>query len=256
MKWPETLTLIRHAESAYNRHKLVKEDSELYQKFKKAYNKDPLSPNCKEIALEVVDAFPVKVGDHDTPLADEDNKNSRVVGQALRNRIELPDVIFVSPYERTHQTLNGLVDGWPELRDVKIVEEERLREQEHGLSLLYWDWRVFNTLHPEQKILRDLQGSYWYRYPQGENVPDVRERVRSWLGSLTRDYIEQNVLGVSHHLSILSLRANLERLNAQEFERLDKEEKPINLGATIYRGDASQGSDGKMILDAYNIKLY
>ena len=35
---------------------------------------------------------------------------------------------------------------------VKIIEDERIREQEHGLSSIYNDWRVFFTLHPEQKI--------------------------------------------------------------------------------------------------------
>lgn len=256
MKWPESLTLVRHAESQYNRQKALKEESELYKKFKRAYNKNPQSPDCQEIAMEIMEAFPVSIGDHNTPLAKDDTLKSQIVGQELKSKISLPDVIFVSPYERTYQTLQGMISGWPELGDVKIVEEERLREQEHGLSLLYWDWRVFNVMHLDQLQLRKLQGPYWYRYPQGENRPDVRERVRSWLGTLTRDYFEQETMGITHHLSILSLRANLERLGSEEFERLDKEEKPINLGVTMYKGDPNQGSDGRLILEAYNVKLY
>ncbi len=110
-----------------------------------------------------------------------------------------------------------------------IVEEERLREQEHGLALLYNDWRMFQVMHPEQEALRTKQGPYWYRYPQGENVPDVRERLRSWLGTITRDYRGQSVLAITHHLAILGLRANLERLDAVQFTHLDEQEKPVKL---------------------------
>lgn len=63
-------------------------------------------------------------------------------------------------------------------------------------------------------------------------------------------------MNITHHLSILSIRADLERLSADEFIRLDKEEKPINLGVTLYKGDPNQGTDGKLILEAYNVKLY
>lgn len=256
MKWPESLTLIRHAESVYNQQKKLKADDDLYKRFKSAYNKNPDSEDCREIAHEIVDKFPVNFGDHNTPLARDDAEKAKTVGERLAERISVPDVIFVSPYERTHDTFAQLKQGWPELGDVKVIEEERLREQEHGLSLLYWDWRVFNTIHPEQRKLREIQGPYWYRFPQGENVPDVRDRMRSWLSALTRDYFEKNVLGITHHLSIISLRANLERLSAEEFIRLDEQEKPINLGVTTYIGDPNQGTDGKLNLADYNVKLY
>lgn len=104
--------------------------------------------------------------------------------------IPVPNAIFVSPYDRTLETLRRMTLGWPELIEVRKIEEERITEQDHGLSLLYSDWRVFSVLHPEQRQLRSIQGSYWYRYPQGENVPDVRERLRSWRGALIRDFSE------------------------------------------------------------------
>lgn len=156
----------------------------------------------------------------------------------------LPDVIFVSPYFRTMETLEWMKKGWPELQNVKVYEEERIREQEHGLSLLYNDWRVF------------LEGAYWYRYPQGENVPDIRERLRSWLTTLTRDFAGKNILAVTHHLSILGLRANLERLSAEEFIKLDHSEPPANCSVTIYKGHPELGSDGRFLLESYNQKLY
>lgn len=256
MKWPERLTLIRHDVSAYNALKPAKQAHPLYQAFQAEFDKDPDSDAAHRLAIEVQAAFSLTVGDHNTPLAPGEGHQSKTMAEALKARIPVPDIIFVSPYDRTHETLKKMKEGWPALEDVKIVEEERIREQDHGLALLYSDWRVFEVLHPDQRRLRAIQSGYWYRYPNGENVPDVRARLRSWLTTLTRDFSEKGVMAVTHHLAILSLRANLERLGADAFNKLDQDSKPINAGVTRYRGDPDQGSDGRLILDAYNVKLY
>jgi len=256
MKWPESLTLIRHARSAYNELKTKKAESRLYQAFKTAFEQDPESAETHKLAQEVKNTLTLNSGDHNTPLAPEFTWQAKVTGEKLKDIIEPPDVIFVSPYLRTYETLYQLMAGWPELKQVKIVEEERIREQDHGISLLYNDWRVFCALNPGQFELKNIEGNYWYRFPQGENAPDVRERLRSWLVTLIRDFREQNVLAVTHHLAILSLRANLERLDAKEFLRIDRENEPINCGVTLYRGYPELGQDGKLILKEYNLKLY
>ncbi len=256
MKWPKRLTLIRHDSSAYNILKELKAKDKTYKQFRKEFEKNPDSDLIKELAKVIQEKFSLGYGDHDTPLAKEAGWQAKKVGEKLHEIIPMPEVIFVSPYKRTYLTLEKLIEGWPELADIKIVEEERIREQNHGLALLYSDWRIFHALHPEQAQLHKLQGPYWYTYPQGENVPDVRERLRSWLGTLTRDFKEKEVLAVTHHLTILSLRANLERLDAAEFNRLDEEEKPINCGVTIYKGKKSEGESGKLKLDRYNLNLY
>jgi broad specificity phosphatase PhoE len=73
---------------------------------------------------------------------------------------------------------------------------------------------------------------------------------------IIRDYSEQNVLAVTHHIWLLALRANLEHLDVAGYIDLDKNHKPINCGVTIYRGDPDQGRNGKLILDTYNERLY
>lgn len=256
MKWPEALTLIRHDTSAFNALKKEKEESSLYQSFTKEYATNPESEQTRRLALEVVGRFALDAGDHDTPLAEDVGQQAKIVGQRLKEIIKLPDMIFISPYKRAKQTFDKLIEGWPELKGIETKEDERIREQDHGLSLVYNDWKILNVLHPEQRRLHNIQGEYWYRYPQGESVSDLRERLRSWLGALTRDYAEKRVFAVTHHLTILSIRANLERLGAEEFLKLDHEEKPINCGVTIYKGDPNAGSNGKLILEAYNLKLY
>ena len=259
MKWPNTLTLVRHGESAYNELKIIKKTDSLYQNFLQAYENRQNDPDkAVELARKIVSTKHLNLdnGDHDTALTKLGQTQSESMAKKLKTLIPLPDIILLSPYKRTKSTLEGMFTGWPELKTVTVKEEERIREQEHGLTLAFSDWRVFTSLYPDQEILKALEGPYWYRFPQGENVPDVRERLRSFTTTLTRDYNNKNVLVITHHLSILSLRANLERLSAEEFIRLDEEEKPINCGVTIYKGNPQLGQDGKLLLDTYNAKLY
>jgi len=176
-----------------------------------------------------------------------------VLGSKL---IHTPHVIFVSPYVRTVETLEYIKLGWPALKDAKIIPDDRIREQEHGLALLYNDRRVFHVFHPEQKELLNLQGPYWYRFPQGESVSQVRDRLRSFLATLIREYSNYRVMLITHHITILSIRATLERLSPQEFIRLDKEEKPLNCGLTIYMGNPWVGREGRLELQQYNKQLY
>jgi hypothetical protein len=57
-------------------------------------------------------------------------------------------------------------------------------------------------------------------------------------------------------LNILAARANLERWGAKEFLAMDHKEKPINCGVTTYEGQSELGRNGRLVLVAYNEKLY
>ena len=145
-----------------------------------------------------------------------------------------------------------MAGAWTALYEAQLFYDDRIREQEHGLYLLYNDWRVFQTLHPEQRRLRNLLGPYWYQYPQGESAAQTRERVRSITSTIVREWAGKHVMLVTHHLTILSIRANFERLSPEEFMRLDEEEKPRNCGVTLYRGNPNLGKNGKLELEYYN----
>ncbi len=256
MKWPESVALIRHDTSEYNLLKERKKHDPLYKNFLQAWDHDPGSEAARQLAQAVQAKFALGTGDAKTKLADAEGRQAYETGVALRVREKVPHVIFVSPYDRAVLTLKHITRGWPELADVKVYEEERIREQGHGLSLIYNDWRVFHTLHPKQRQLFEIEGPYWYQYPQGEDVPMVRERNRSLMGTLIREYARKRVLLVTHHLNILAIRANLERLSAEQFIELDKKDKPINCGVTMYRGNPHKGKQGHLELDYYNHRYY
>lgn len=256
IKWPLWIMLIRHDVSAYNVLREQKRGNKLYQRFLEAYKRDKGAADTRALAQEVYEKLALGMGDSRTPLADTEGRRALEVGKALKQEGDLPDVIFVSPYLRTKLTLKHITRGWPELAGVKTHEEERIREQEHGLALLYNDWKVFETLHPDQRRLRKLEGPYWYRYPQGENVPDIRARNRSMTTTMVRDFSGKKVMLITHHLNILGIRANHERLGEKEFIHLDEHDKPINCGITLYRCDPNQGENGRLVLEYYNRKLY
>ncbi len=257
MKWPTSITLIRHGQSAYNVLRTKKQQDSLYRQFQAKYKLGIFDYETRRFAQQIKEKYALGVGDYETPLTPEGKVQAVTTGtKLLEAGTELPDVIIYSPYLRTRETMESLTQGWVQLEAVPKVEDDRIREQEHGLAIVYNDWRVFHTFHPEQRELHKLQGNYWYQYPQGESVSDVRDRVRSMLTTLIREYKEQRVLMVTHHLTILSIRATLERLTPEEFIRLDKQDKPVNCGVTEYVGKPHESKDGKLVLKTYNQKLY
>ncbi|MCX6778892.1 MAG: histidine phosphatase family protein [Candidatus Magasanikbacteria bacterium] len=256
MKWPASVTLVRHGQSAFNAQREQKSKSALYQAFKAAFLQDPYSEETRRLAGEVNSIFALGVSDSDTPLTELGRNQARATGKGLAKTIPCPDVVYYSPYLRTRDTFAGLKEGWSDLAGVRSLSEDRIREQEHGLSLLYNDWRIFHAFHPEQHKLFELLGTYWYQFPQGESVSQVRDRIRSFTTTLIREHAGQHVLLVTHHLTILSIRANFERLSPEQFIHLDEKETPINCGVTIYHGNPEAGADGRLELASYNQRLY
>lgn len=256
MKWPENIMLIRHGQSEYNALREKKLNDPLYQAFLREYDRGH-SSKLVTMARTMRSKFALNVNDYGTTLSAEGHSQARMTGRSLHiGKTLAPDVILVSPYLRTRQTLEELTARWPALAACKTVHDDRIREQEHGLSLLYNDWRIFHALHPEQREQRELMGPYWYQYPQGESVPMVRDRNRSMTETMIREYAGKRVLLITHHVTILCFRANYERLSPEQFIDLDENQKPVNCGVTLYRGDPNLGSEGKLVLDYYNRKLY
>ena len=257
MKWPASITMIRHGESSYNALRDAKALDPHYREFLKAYKKDYTSAECRRLAQETREEYSLKTNDYETPLSLNGQEQAQKTGAALAKENHYPpDIVLVSPYLRTRQTWQKMQEGGFKAEGARVIIEDRIREQEHGLSVLYSDWHVFHVLHPEQKLMRERMGPYWYQYPQGESISMVRDRLRDVTTMMIREFSGLHVMLITHHLTILSVRANYERLSPEEFIRLDKDEKPVNCGITRYIGDQTQGTGGKLILSEYNTKHY
>ena len=257
MKWPTELLLIRHAESAYNNLKKTKEADPDYQRFRKLFEFDRSDAEILSLALLLQDRHSLGYSDRQTPITPAGERQARITGRRMRDaEVEPPEIIFVSPYLRTLETLHLLKEEWPELQAARAYREERIREKDHGLALLYNDWRIYHVLQPEQGRLHDLLGDYDYRFMNGENIPDVRQRTHSWITTITREFAGKRVMAITHHLTILATRANFERMGPEEFLHLDEHEKPVNCGVTRYVGKDVPGSRGKLVLERYNQRYY
>lgn len=252
---PESLTLVRHAESAYNNLRKLKAENPRYRIFKQILSEfGPAHERTRSIAEEIVaeGKLILPYSDKDTPLTDGGKSQAEQVGRELKTKISVPDFVVITPTVRTRDTLRYLQQGWADLEHVEITEEERLREREHGLYDLYNDADLFLAMHPDQAELKSRLGSYMYRYPQGESIPDVRLRVGNWYDTFTPLHQDQNILVICHNNSILALRAHIEGFDAETFERLKKHARPVNAGVTTYR----KGKQGSLQLASYNTQYY
>ena len=252
MKWPSHLALVRHGQSAFNKMKEDKREHPLWKEFVQEYNRDYRSEQARHLAEEVLTIFNLQYSDYNTPLTDLGRLQARKTGEFLKRTIPVPDVLITSPYIRCRETLKEIIASWPELQERPVFTEELIRERNIGLAIIYCDWRLFYVFHHEQKELYDRVGEYEYCYPQGEDITSVRRRGRAWLGTLTREFAEQCVLSVMHHVSILAARGNLERMSPEAYLELNEKNPPKNCSVTIYKGHPELGKNGKLVLERYN----
>lgn len=284
-KWPASVTLVRHAESAFNKGQTERKENPAYQKFSKLFDqeyeaitfvkvakKEFPSAELLEMTMELIDTLNApNYSDYDAPLSANGLEQALTTGRNLSKKIKLPDAVYVSPFLRTRQTLARIQEGWPELQGVKVIEEDRLREQEHGVKTMFPDGKIYLVLNPQQALLRKFGTDYDYREEGGENMLDVRDRVRGLINTLIREHgggldgvptEPEDVFCVSHHLTIMAARANLERWDRAKFLAEDKHNHPINCGVSIYKGypkgapEAGNAKHGRLILEEYNVKLY
>ncbi len=270
MNCPAQLTIVRHAESEYN--KLVRKKQEMpeYQDFCEEFRREwgqmeinertlkvlmgefP-SPSLRETAIKIVNELQTSYSDADTPLTEAGWHQAVLTGKNLRNFLEtIPDVIYISPYLRVKQTLEGLQEGCPELKDVEVFENERLREQEMGLRTLYNDRWLYLVLNPKDGLLCEKEGAYSHRYPNGESQIDVKARVARHLEMVMAEHPGQHVMNITHHRVILALMGKLENWSREEFIEKDGEQRPENCGITTFK----KGKNGLLTREHYNKNLW
>ncbi|WP_405552239.1 histidine phosphatase family protein [Streptomyces sp. NBC_01171] len=175
--------------------------------------------------------------DHALALTDRGREQAEETGKHLREIFGEERVsVYVSPYRRTHETLDTFrLD--PDL--IRVREEPRLREQDWG----NWQEREDVRL---QKAYRDAYGHFFFRFPQGESGADVYDRVGGFLESLFRSFEEPdhppNVLLVTHGLAMRLFCMRWFHWTVADFESLSN---PGNAEVRML----VLGEDGKYALD-------
>lgn len=229
-KWPDTLWLVRHGESAGN---VARDEAEA------------LGQAVIQIAQR----------DADVPLSERGEKQAQAVGRWF-GRLppeQRPTVVLSSPYLRARQTARLLSEAADlDLDERPLIIDERLREKEFGIIDRLTLFGVAEK-YPDQAEFRRLLGKFYHRPPGGESWCDVILRLRSVVDTITREWRGgERVLIVSHQVVVLCFRYLMERMTEEELLAVDRAEQIANCSVTSYEFDPALGKHGRMALRLFN----
>lgn len=153
------------------------------------------------------------VGDHTISLTEAGQAQARAAGATIGREYLQGSLIYASPYQRTRQTLAGVLEGAGlGSGAVRVYEDPRLREVEHG----YAEWEA-------QQTRRRTHGWFYYRFEGGESPADCFDRTSSFLESLMRQVERkgaERVLIVTHGLTIRCFVMRYLHLTVEQFDEL------------------------------------
>jgi broad specificity phosphatase PhoE len=223
-KWPQTIWIVRHGQSAGN----VARDA------------------AEAAGLAHID---IAIRDMDVPLSDLGQEQARALGCWFGDMtdVQRPNVVLCSPYVRARETARIVVEEAGLDRDaITFNVDERLREKEFGiLDRLTKHGIVAN--HPALAEQRGHVGKFYFRPPGGESWCDVILRLRSVVDTITREYRCERVLIVAHQVTVSCFRYLFERLDERTILDIDQSGDIPNCSVTSYEFDATRGKHGKLV---------
>jgi len=183
---------------------------------------------------ESVKSF-VDVPDHKITLTEEGYKQAKESGEKITGIVS-PDVIITSGYERTKQTLEGILEGSATWKHIPVVENLLIRERENG-----YVWSMLNDSHekhfPYIQNYWDQVGPLFSRPVGGESILDlIEKRLYRFFDEINKEYAGKKVCLVTHGRVITGVRMLLENMSIDEVEEIlhSKTECPKNVGLTVY----------------------
>ena len=160
------------------------------------------------------------------------NKTVRGTGRRAQRPENLP-LIYCSPYQRTRQTLKGILEGSESPSDRKVYEDPTIRETERG----YTD---YHESMEEELREREHYGWFYYRFQGGESPADCYDRASLFLHSMDRQIERKNankVLIVTHGLFMRCFIMRFMHMTVEEFEIIDN---PKNCAVITIVGDKTK----------------
>jgi NAD+ kinase len=196
---PRDLILVRHGESegnVANKRSRQGDDS--------AYTADFLNRHSTQLRL-----------------TDKGKKQAKAAGQWLReNGFAHFDRHYVSEYARALETA-ALLD----LPDASWYMDFQLRERSYGLMDIIPD-SIRKERFAEHMRLRNIH-LFYAPLPDGESMAEACDRVRNnVIATLHREMSDKRVIIVSHGETIRAIRVVLERMPADLYHSVDKEDPP------------------------------
>ena len=228
-RWPATLWLVRHGQSAGN----VARDA--------AHAAD-------------LDRIVLEGRDVDVPLSPLGEAQAEALGRwfAQGSADARPDVILTSPYLRALETARIFRAAGGADAAEPICVDERLREKEFGILDGLTTSGVAGV-YPDQAEFRRILGKFYHRPPGGESWCDVILRLRAVLDTVSLHHAGGRVMIFAHQVVVLCLRYIIENLDEAEILAIDAEADVANCAITEYRFDPDAGRNGNLVLARYNV---
>ena len=228
-KWPDTIWVVRHGQSAGN---VARHEAEAAR-------------------LPLID---IATRDVDVPLSPLGEEQARALGRWFADMPDArkPTVVLYSPYVRAKRTAELVLEtGGIDPEEITFHVDERLREKEFGLLDRLTQTGIA-LKYPELHEQRNRVGKFYFRPPGGESWCDVILRLRSVLDTLTRGYRGEHVLIVAHQVVVNCFRYLFERMDEESILTADRMQDVPNCSVTSYRFDPDRGRKGKLIPELVN----
>lgn len=189
-------------------------------------------------------------GDHNVPLTEWGYRQVLGAGQAIAAYLKgLPSAelrklsVWYSPFLRTRQSKDALLEVLPPELIGDIREDYLLREQDFGLFTEIYDHAEQKRKFPDEfekwARLRNNSGKFYARPPDGESRADVAQRGRLFLQTVMHDAENgrNNVIIVGHGVTNRAFEMNFLHCPVDWFERSDN---PGNADVTLIEGRHSE----------------
>lgn len=180
------------------------------------------------------------IANRDYPLTDLGRRQAILTGVWLRetHSINLLEPHFCSTFKRTEETLRLILKALGRERD-RVIVDPRLDEKWDGIFHELAKSRI-QSEYPQEIEKRKKQGYYHYRAPNGQNCPDVEERIASFAA----EYLAPQRMGlrlvVGHGRWFIIFQKMLHALSVEQFLELKSADRQRNCAVTLYsrsRGD-------------------
>ncbi len=158
------------------------------------------------------------IGDYRISLTEKGHQQAFATGVSNGEFLRRPDTLFYrSSFLRVRQTIDGVLKGARLLGPdgaplVKIYEDPRLREVDHGYSSV-----------EEQEALRKIHGWFYYRFNGGESPADCYDRGDQFIDSMMRQAQRKEARQIfigTHGLTARLLVMRFLHLTVEQFESM------------------------------------
>lgn len=199
-------------------------------------------------------------GDHNVPLTQWGYRQATEAGHIIASYLRsVPTAgldklhVWYSPFLRTRQTKDALLDVLPANIIGEVREDYLLREQDFGLFTEIYDHAQQKRKFPDEfekwARLRNSNGKFYARPPDGESRADVAQRVRLFLQTVMREARDgrDNIVIVGHGVTNRAVEMNFLHRSVDWFEHSDN---PGNADITLIQGTLSHGYQSTLLHQA------